>query len=148
MVSLLLRDVRLNIKIDTAADAVRGGTTRGMPIDRSLGLFPHAARNRQCVPHANAGNPQDFVDGLDVALDRGADLVGWSRNVAHLQCACQGAEQSSPDCGDHMVERGWHLLLRLNPVERFDAAMHAESDRGVEALQECLANRSLYAFDS
>ncbi len=46
-----------------------------------------------------------------------------------------------------MVECGWHLFVGINPIEGFDPTVHAEPDRGVEALQKRLANRSLDALN-
>jgi len=106
--------------------------------DRALSLFPHACRDGQRVTHADTGDPENLVDGFDIALDGGSNLVGWGRNVAHLQCACKGAKQSSTDGGHHMVQGGRHVLFGLDTVEGLDSAVHAEPNRCIEAFEKRL----------
>ena len=144
----LLSDVRLDVQLDTIPNAVRSGTTNGVLRHGALGLFPHPGGDGQRISHADTSDPKNFVDGFDIALDSGSDLVGRCGNVAHFQCACQGAEQSSADGGHHVVQGRRHILFRLDTVEGLDSTVHAKADRGVEPFEKRLTRWPLDPFNS
>lgn len=144
----LLGNVSRDVQLDAPPNAVGGGTACRVRGDRALSLFPHACRDGQRVTDADTGDPENLVDGFDIALDGGSDLVGWCRNVAHLQCAGKGAKQSSTDGGHHMVQGGRHLLFRLDTVESLDSTVYAESNRCIEAFEKRLARWPLDPFNS
>ena len=118
-----------------------------MPRDGALRLLTHPFRNGQRVAHTDTNDLENLLDRFDIAFDDGLDLV-WGRwNVAHLQCACKGAQQSSPDGSHHVIEGGRDVLLGLNSVKRLDPTVHAEPDRCIKPFQECLPCRSVDAFN-
>ena len=119
-----------------------------MPSHRTLGLRPHAARDGQRVANADANDLEHLLDRFDVALDGGLDGLGCRRNIAHLQCAGKGAEQSSTDGSNNMVQGRGHFLFGFDPVKVLDASVHAETDGRIEPFQERLAEWSLHPLDS
>ena len=145
---LVLGDVGRDVEIDTATYAVRGRTLRGMRRHGALGPRAGALRNSQTIAHANARDLQHLVDCLDVALDIRLDPVSRRRYLAHLQCACQGAEQSAAHGADDVVQRGRHLFIRFDAVERLDPAVDPESDRLGETLQVRMSHRAGDPFDT
>jgi len=143
----LLGDVGRDVEIDAAAHAVRGRTLRGMRRHGPLGPLAGARRNAQTIAHSNSRDLQHVVDRLDVALDIRLDLVPRRRYLAHLQCACQGAEQSTADGADHVVQRGRYILLWLDPVALLDAPVDAEPDRLLEPFQIRIPQGTGYSLD-
>jgi len=119
-----------------------------MPRDGAFRLLTHPFRNGQRVAHTDTNDLENLLDRFDIAFDDGLDLV-WGRwNVAHLQCACKCAQQSSPNRSHHVVEGGRDVLLGLDSVERLDPAVHTEPERCVKPFQERLPGRPLDAFNS
>ena len=116
--------------------------------DRALRCLAFALRNLQLIAYTNPGDPENLLDRFDVAFDRGGDLVRGGRNLTHFQCAGKGAEQSSTDGRDYMVEGGRHLLFWLDSVEFLDASVYAEADRGIETLEKGLTDRPLHPLDA
>jgi len=133
--SSLLGDICSDVEIDAPTYAAGGGALRRMRRHGPLGPLAGARRNPQTIAHTNPRNPQHVVDRLDIALDIRLDLVSRRRYLAHLQCACQSAEQSTADGADHVVQRGRHLLVRFDAIERLDPAVDPEPDRLAETLQ-------------
>jgi hypothetical protein len=115
--------------------------------DRPLSRFARTFWNLNLVPDTHAGNAQHAIDRLDVAFDMRAHLVGFRGDLTHCQCAGKGAEQSTADGGNHVIQRGRNLLVRLDAVELFDRAVHAEPDRLAKRLDEGVANRTFDPFD-
>ena len=115
--------------------------------DRALGSVTLPARHHEPIANADPRNPEYLLHGFDIALDRSGDPVRMCRNFAHLQCACERAEQSSSDSRHDVIEGGGHVLIRLDPVELLDTAVDTETDRGIEALEKRLSDRSPYPLD-
>lgn len=114
--------------------------------DSSFRRRPGAGGDVQAVSNPDPGNPQYLLDCFDITFHRGADRVAGGWNVAHLQCACECAEQSSTNRGDDVIERRGQLFLWLRPVEVLDPAMNTEADRRVEVLEECVSDRPFDPF--
>ena len=94
------------------------------------------------------GLVQDAIDGLDVAFHGGRDLARIGRNLAHFQCARQGAEQSTTNRTNHVIESGRNLLVRFDTVEFFDSTMNTESDRMLKSFKMHFSDRALDSINS
>ena len=116
--------------------------------DGPLSRFARTCWNLNLVPDTHAGDAQHVIDRLDVALDLRAHLVGFRGDLTHCQCAGKGAEQSTADGGNYVIERSRNLLVRLNAVKLFDGAVHTEPDRLAKRLDEGVAGRTLDPFDA
>ena len=113
----------------------------------ALGRRTLAGRHGQRVPHPDPRDPQHLVHRFHVAFDGGGDRVGRRRNVARLQRAGQGSEQSGADRRDDVIERRRNLFVRFDAVEPLDAAVDAEPDRRVEVLEPRLPDRPAHPLD-
>ena len=102
--------------------------------ERPLSGSPGPGRDLQSVAHPDLRDPQHAVHGRDVAFHGGrqAAALGW--NLVHLQCAGEGAEQSTTDGGNDVVESRRQVLLRLHAVETLDSTMDAEANWRLEIL--------------
>ena len=114
---------------------------------RAVGLLPIGRRNPQAVVHANARDPQYFVNRFDVAFDVRLKRLSGHGYLTHCQCAGKGAQQSTANGADHVVERRGDLLFRFDSVELLDPAVYAEPDRLGETLQVRVPQRSFDPFD-
>lgn len=132
---LLLGDIGRNIQVDASTDAVRGRTFRGMRRHGTFGPITGSGRDPESIVDTNPRNPKHLVNCLDVTFHVRLDVLSRRRNVAHLQCACQGAEQSTTDGADHVVKRSRHIFFRLDAVELFDSTVDAESNRFIKAFK-------------
>ena len=92
-------------------------------------------RDPESIVDTDSRDPKHFIDCLDITLHVRLDVLSRRRNVAHLQCACQGPEQSTTDGANHVVKRGWHIFFRLDTVKLLDPTMDAESNRFIEAFK-------------
>lgn len=119
-----------------------------MGVHGALRFLPHSSRNPDAIADTNTGNTQDLVDRLNVAFDGSLQVLSRDRNVAHLQCACQGAEQSTADGADHVVQRGRHILVWFDPVELLDTPVNAESHRLLEPLQIHMSQGASHPLDA
>lgn len=133
---------------NAVAHAHGGGAFGLMGRDGPLRRFARPFWNLNFIPHTHAGDTQYAIDRLDVAFDMRAHLVGFGGDLTHCQCAGKGAEQSTADSGNHVIERGRNLLVRLDAVKLFDGAVHAEPDRLAKGLDERVANRTVDPFDA
>ena len=143
----LFDDIPADVERNAATDAGCSRAVLRMSPHRSLCRFTLAGRYADGVVHTNAGDPEDPIDGFDLPFHHSADLVRLRRNLAHFQCACQRAEQSTADGGDHVIERGRDFLFRLDPIELFDPSVHTEPDRLAKVLEVGVPDRSLHPFD-
>ena len=132
---LLLRDIGRNVQVDTTTDAVRRGTFGGMRRHCAFSTITASRRDPESIVDTDPRDPKHFIDCLDITLHVRLDVLSRRRNVAHLQCACQGPEQSTTDGANHVVKRGWHIFFRLDTVKLLDPTMDAESNRFIEAFK-------------
>ena len=132
---LLLGDIGRNVQVDTPTDTVRGRTLGGMGRYGTFGPITGSGRDPEPIVDTNPRDPEHLINGLDVTFHVRLDVLSRRRNVAHLQCACQGAEQSTTDGADHVIKRGRHIFFRLDAVELFDPTMDAESNRFIKAFK-------------
>ena len=118
-----------------------------MGCQRAFGRFALARWNPYIVVNADFGDPQDALYRLNVALDCGPHFgrLGW--DLAHFQRAGKGAEQSSADGGDHVIESRGQLFIGLNSIEFFDRAVDAVAHRLREVLNIGVANRPFDLFE-
>ena len=117
---------------------------------RRHGAFSRFARplwNADGVADAHPRDPQDFIHRFDIALDLGAHFVGFDWYLTHCQCAGKGAEQSTTDRGNDVIERRRDLLIRLDAVKLLDGAVHAEPNRLAERLDVRMPNRAFDPLD-
>ncbi len=98
-----------------------------------LGLFPSLFGDREPVAHVDALDDQDVVLGLDLADRLHVVAVGIDFDLTRLQRAGEGAGQSAPGSGDHVVERCgvWRILLGANAIVLGDLRVHTEHDRSL-----------------
>ena len=87
------------------------------------------------------------MHGLDIAFDARCNFLRFRRDLTHCQCAGKGAEQSTADSGDDVIECRGNLLVGLDAVELLDGAVHAEPDRLAERLDVRVPNGTLDPFD-
>ncbi len=113
-----------------------------------LGFLPQTSWDGQRIPHADTSDPKNVIDCFDIAFDSSSDLVGWCRNLAHFQCACKGAEQSSTDGAHHVIKGRRYILFGFNTIEGFNPTVHAESDRGIKPFKKRLTRWPLDPFNS
>lgn len=132
---LLLGDIGRNVQVDTPTDTVRGRTFGGMGRYGTFGPITGSGWDPEPIVDTNPRDPEHLVNCLDVTFHVRLDVLSRRRNVAHLQCACQGAEQSTTDGADHVIKRGRHIFFRLDAVELFDPTMDAESNRFIKAFK-------------
>ena len=143
----LFDDIPADVQRNAATDAGCSGAALLMSRHCSLCRFTLAGRYADGVVHTNTGDPEDPIDGFDLPFHRSADLVRLWRNLAHFQCACQRAEQSTADGGDHVIERGRDFFFGLDPIELFDPSVHAEPDRLAKVLEVRVPDRPLHPLD-
>ena len=132
---LLLGDVGRNVQVDAPTDTVRGRTFGGMRRHSTFGPITGSGRDSESIVDTDPRDPKHLIDCLDVTFHVRLDVLSRRRNVAHLQCACQGAEQSTTDGADHVVKRSRHIFFRLDAVELFDSTVDAESNRFIKAFK-------------
>ena len=144
----LFRNLCLDVEGDAATDTVSCRTARRVLFDGTLRGLALTLRDPKVVAHANLSDAQDLVYRFDVTFDRCRNLVWGRRNLTHLQCACQGSEQSTTDGADNVVERGGHVLIRFNAVELLDPTMDAEPNWRIKTFQDHLPNRAINPFDT
>ena len=107
-----------------------------MLLERAIRLRLLVRRNPQVVGYTDIGDLDCAFGFGDIAFDRGCQIIGERNDLARCQRAGKGAEQSSTDRRDHVVERGRVLFLGLHAVEFRDAAVHAVGDGFVKVLDE------------
>jgi len=98
----------------------------------------------------NPANHQHAVFGFDVSRHIGTELAAARVDLARLQRATKGAEQSTGGCGDDVVERGrvrFGERCRIHLVVFRDPAMDAEHDRLRFTRESGDAQRALDAID-
>ena len=119
-----------------------------MPRDSSFSSLPFPFRNLQVIPNPYAHNAKNVVNRFNIAFNLGCDFVTRSRNFTHLQCACKGAEQSTTNRTNHVIESGRNLLVRFDTVEFFDSTMNTESDRMLKSFKMHFSDRALDSINS
>jgi hypothetical protein len=92
----------------------------------TFGPITGSGRDPEPIVDTNPRDPEHLVNCLNVTFHVRLDV---------LQCACQGAEQSTTDGADHVIKRGRHIFFRLDAVELFDPTMDAESNRFIKAFK-------------
>src|SRR6266487_1141128 len=144
--SLLFNDIRGGVNLDAAAHAHGGRAFLLVGGEGPLGGFTLALRDSQFVVDSNLRDPEDPIYSLDVPLHHGADLAGFGWNLAHFQRACQRAEQSAPNRGDHVVESRRNFFFRLDSVKLLNGAVNTVTYRLLEILDVRVSDRSLDLF--
>jgi hypothetical protein len=79
----------------------------------ALGFVSLFRIDREPVPHVDAFDHQHPVLGLDLAYCFDVVALRIDFDLARFQRAGEGAGQSPPGCGHHVVERGrvrWEIL--------------------------------------
>ena len=145
---LLLGDIGRNIQVDAPTDTVRGRTFRGMRRHGTFGPITGSGRDPESIVDTNPRNPKHLVNCLDVTFHVRLDVLSRRRNVAHLQCACQGAEQSTTDGADHIVQRRGYVLFGFDSVKGLDSTMDTEPYWFLEAFKISMSYRTSYTFES
>jgi hypothetical protein len=146
-VSDLFRDLNVPCAFNATFDALIRWTLLRVRRQRSVKFVATALWNRESVMKANPGNLQYTIDVLDVTFNIRHEILS-RLDLPHIQCGPEGAEQSSGDTGNHVIECGWifgssDLASVLFLVEVLDAAMNAEVKRLIKPVN---ASRSVWSF--
>ena len=119
-----------------------------MPRDGPFSSLPFPFRDLEIVTNPYTCNAKNVVNGLNISFNLGRDFVTRSRNFTHLQCACEGAEQSTTDGADHIVQRRGYVLFGFDSVKGLDSTMDTEPYWFLEAFKISMSYRTSYTFES
>jgi hypothetical protein len=119
--------------VDTPLDGLIGRAVLRIGGQGLFCVFPFSLRNFHLIPEPDFCDPQDPLDVFDVPLHLGDQDV-FGLYTPHLQCGRQGAGQSPPDAGDHIIQGGgifgtFDLTSILVLVKILDAPVDPEMDR-------------------
>ena len=105
--SLFFCHISCDHNLNTATDAYSGRAFTLVSCQRTISRCAGACGNLECVTNSDLGDTQDLVNRFNVAFHSGRETAVTRRDLAHFQCAGQGAKQSTANRRDHVIERGW-----------------------------------------
>jgi hypothetical protein len=123
--------LELSADVDRTLEAARDRTETRVEGVHPLGLRSPLGRDREPVTHVNALDDQYAVLGLDLADGLYVVALRIDFDLTRLQRAGEGASQSAPGGGHHVVQRSGarRVLVGPNTVVLGNLGVHAEDGR-------------------